>query len=89
MDLLSRMPGYSSLVTTVKEGFESGGSSSANAVLVAALVVLIFVAIQLVVVQFLWNRVLTHVVPAVRPLKSLLETLGLLILVAMLLPGCV
>ena len=83
------MPGYSSLVTTVKEGFESGGTNSANAALIAALVVLIFVAIQLVVVQFLWNRVLTHVVPAVRPLRSLLESLGLLILIAMLVPGCV
>jgi hypothetical protein len=83
------MPSYSSLLTTVKEGFESGGSNPANAALIAGLVVLIFVAIQLVLVQFLWNRVLTHVIPAVRPLKTLLETLGLLILVAMLLPGCV
>jgi hypothetical protein len=84
------MPGYSSLVTTVKEGFQGAvGATSANAALVAGLVVLVFVVIQLFVVQFLWNRVLTHVVPAVRPLKTLLETLGLLILVAMLLPGCV
>jgi len=84
------MPGYSSLVTTVKEGFQDTvGATSANATLVAALVVLVFVVIQLFVVQFLWNRVLTHVVPAVRPLRSLLEALGLLILIAMLVPGCV
>jgi hypothetical protein len=85
------MPSYSSIVTSVKEGFS--GSSTApndlNGLLVGLLVVLVLIAIQLFIIQFLWNRVLTHVIPAVKPLRSLLETLGLLILLVMLFPGSV
>jgi len=86
------MPSYSSIVTSVKEGFNGSASSSSsdlNGLLVGLLVVLVLIAIQLFIIQFLWNRVLTHVIPATRPLRSLLETLGLLILIVMLFPGCV
>ena len=87
------MPTYSSIVTSVKEGFNGSASSSSssdlNGLLVGLLVVLVLIAIQLFIIQFLWNRVLTHVIPATRPLRSLLETLGLLILIVMLFPGCV
>lgn len=84
------MPSYSSIATSVKEGFDgSSNTNSANAVLVAVLAVLVLVVIQLFIIQFLWNRVLTHVIPAVRPLRTLLETLGLLVLIVMLFPGCV
>ena len=45
------------------------------------------IVIQLFVVQLLWNTVLTRVVTVVKPLPSLLYTLGLLVLVAMVSPG--
>ena len=86
------MPSYSSIVTSVKEGFNgstSSTSSDLNGLLVGLLVVFVLVAIQLFIIQFLWNRVLTHVIPAVKPLRSLFETLGLLILIVMLFPGSV
>jgi len=84
------MPSYSSIVTSVKEGFSNNSTTSdLNGLLVGLLVVVILVVIQLFIIQFLWNRVLTHVIPAFRPLRSLLETLGLLILIVMLFPGCV
>ena len=86
------MPSYSSIVTSVKEGFSNATAAPANdlnGLLIGLLVVLVLVVIQLFIIQFLWNRVLTHVIPAVKPLRSLLETLGFLILLVMLFPGCV
>ena len=84
------MPSYSSIVTSVKEGFSGSTSTNdLNGLLVGLLVVLVFVVVQLFIIQFLWNRVLTHVIPAVKPLRSLLETFGLLILIVMLFPGSV
>jgi hypothetical protein len=78
---------YESIVSAVKsEGFQ-GGTSEAGAVLVAALAVLLVVFIQLVIVQFLWNAVLVPSTTIARPLKSMIQTLGLLVLVAMILPG--
>jgi hypothetical protein len=52
------------------------------------LVMLLLMILQLFIVQWLWNSVLTRVLP-VRPLHSLLYTLGLLVLIAMLFPGSV
>ena len=52
------------------------------------LVMLLLMILQLFIVQWLWNSVLTRVLP-VRPLPSLLYTLGLLVLIAMLFPGSV
>ena len=65
---------------------EDGFSSSGNpgAFLLAAFGMLVILIIQLFIVQWLWNNVLTRVVPGVRPLPSLLWTLGLLVLVDML-----
>ena len=86
------MPSYSSIVTSVKEGFTSSTATTSNdmnGLLVGLVVVLVLIVIQLFVIQFLWNRVLTHVIPAVKPLSSLLDTLGILILIVMLFPGCV
>jgi len=86
------MPSYSSIVTSVKEGFSGSSASTSNdlnGLLVGLLVVLVLVVIQLFIIQLLWNRVLTHVIPAVKPLRSLLETFGLLILLVMLFPGSV
>ncbi len=61
-----------------------GGASGAGSMLAGLLAVALVVVIQLFIVQFLWNNVLTRCVSVVRPLKTLLETLGLLILLAFL-----
>jgi hypothetical protein len=53
------------------------------------LAVAVIIAIQLFIVQYLWNNVLVRCVSFAKPLKTLLETLGLLILLAFLMPGCV
>lgn len=61
-----------------------GGSSGTNEIIAGLLAVALVVVIQLFIVQFLWNNVLTRCVSVVRPLKTILETLGLLILVSFL-----
>ncbi len=66
-----------------------GGSSGAGAMLAGLLAIAVVVLIQLFIIQFLWNNVLTRCVSVVRPLKTFLETLGLLILLAFLMPGSV
>jgi hypothetical protein len=71
-----------------KEGF-AGGTSEAGAIVVAFLAILVVVVIQLFVVQWLWNNVLTRVVSIARPIPSMPYTLGLLILIAMIHPGYV
>jgi hypothetical protein len=71
-----------------KDTFQ-GGTSDAGAVIAAAIAVLVLIVVQLLVVQFLWNAVLVPSVSVVRPLKSLLQTLGLLILFALIVPGSV
>ena len=68
-----------------QEGFSSNGNS--GAVILATLGIILLMIVQLFIVQFLWNTVLTRVVSVTRPLPSLLYTLGLLVLVAMVLPG--
>ena len=73
---------------TKKDAFQ-GGTSDAGAVIAAAVAVLVLIVVQLFVVQFLWNAVLVPTVSVVRPLKSLLQTLGLLILFALIVPGSV
>ena len=53
----------------------------------ALLAIIAVVVIQLFVVKFLWNTVLVRVLSVAKPLPSLLYTLGLLVLVAMVCPG--
>ena len=78
---------YSSLVNVVRtEGFASSGGDSATVVL-ALLGLVLFVVLQLFVVQWLWNTVLVRVLTVARPLPSLMYTLGLLVLIAMVHPG--
>jgi hypothetical protein len=82
---------YKSIYAKVSAGIDGfrGGPNSTGAVLTAILVLILVVAIQLFIIQFLWNNVLVKVVSVVRPLKSLLYTLGLLVLVAMITPNAV
>jgi hypothetical protein len=71
-----------------KDTFQ-GGTSDTGAIIAALIAVLVLIVIQLLIVQFLWNAVLVPTVSVVRPLKSLLQTLGLLILFALIVPGSV
>jgi len=82
---------YSNLVNYAKnEGFVASRTGTGGGLAVgAALLVLLLVVIQLLVVQWLWNTVLVRVVTVVRPIPSLLYTLGILVLIAMVLPGSV
>jgi hypothetical protein len=76
---------FSPLTSTVKESFENRLSPSLG--LAAALAIIILLVVQVFIVQFLWNTVLVSTVSGVKPLKSFIYTLGLLVLVAMLFPG--
>ena len=51
-------------------------------------VVLIFV-VQLFVVKFLWNSVLVRVLSIARPIPSVVDALGLMILVSFLFPSSI
>jgi hypothetical protein len=79
---------YEKFFSSAKENFEGGSSSSGGAFLMALIMVAVFLAIHLFIVQWLWNTVLTKVVSIARPLPSLWYTLGLLLLIAMVHPGC-
>jgi hypothetical protein len=82
---------YQSIYAKVALGVDgfSGSQQSTGAVLTALLVLALVIVIQLFIIQFLWNNVLVKVVSVVRPLKSLLYTLGLLVLVVMITPNAV
>ena len=86
MCALIRIMNYLGIGKTVYEGF-AGGTSEAGAALVAFLAVAVLIVVQLFVVQWLWNAVLVPAVSVVRPLKTLLQTFGLLILIALIHPG--
>ena len=70
------------MTKTVKEAFENERPALGLTVMLGILLILV---VQVFIVQFLWNRVLTSVVP-VKPLKSFVYTLGFLVLMAMLFP---
>ncbi len=74
---------YKSLTNKVKEGFATQQGSAVDSI-AAFLALIIMVVVQLWIVRFLWNNVLVRTVSIVRPLKTLLETFGLLLLFAML-----
>lgn len=69
-----------------KEGF-AGGTSEGGAVVVALVAMVVLIMVQLFIVTWLWNNVLTRVVTFARPIPSLWYALGLLVLVAMVFPG--
>lgn len=78
---------YSSIADYAKkEGFASGGSAAPT--VVAMLAIALLIVVQLYIVQWLWNTVLVRVTSIAKPIPSLLYTLGLLVLVAMVHPGC-
>jgi hypothetical protein len=80
---------YGLVYSNLKEGFAASGAGSSPVATVLALVVIaLVIVVQLFVVRWLWNTVLVRVTSVVRPIPSLLYTLGLLVLVAMVHPGC-
>jgi hypothetical protein len=79
---------YQKLSGKVAEGFQGSQEASGVEVIGALLAIILLVVVQLFVVKFLWNSVLVDLFSAVRPIKSLLHVAGLLILVAMIHPGC-
>lgn len=78
---------YGTVFNTV-ENF-AGGTSEAGAVVVAILAVVVVIAIQCFIVQWLWNNVLVGALSVARPLRSVLHALGLLILIGLIHPGTV
>ena len=82
---------YSNISQAFGESFDNQGhaENSTGAMIVTLVVLAVLFVVQLVVIQILWNLVLVPLLAGVRPMKSLLSPLGLLILIAMLVPGCV
>jgi len=79
---------YAAVYSAIVNGTDSfSDMNGSGGVLVAVLAVVALLALQLLIVRFLWNTVLVRVVSGVRPIPSLIYTLGLLVLVAMILPG--
>jgi hypothetical protein len=81
---------YSNLAQAYGESFDTQGHAegSMGASVVALLVVLVLIVVQLFVIQFLWNLVLVPLLTVARPMKSLVSALGLILLLALLVPGC-
>ena len=77
---------YSGLFSAL-EGFSGSNMPTPAVSFVVVLLILALVVVQLFIVQFLWNTVLVKVTTIVKPLPSLVYTLGLLVLVALILPG--
>lgn len=71
------------------ETFETtNGVSPARGAVVSLITVLIIFALILLVSKYLWNNVLTALIPGVKPAKSVWQILGLAILISLLHPGC-
>ena len=82
---------YKRVASGTMETFSSGsgagnGSTEAGAVVAAFITVLLFLALQLLAVQWLWNHVLTKVVTVTKPMSSMFEALGVIILFMMVVP---
>jgi hypothetical protein len=79
---------YGAVYSAVVNGMDSfAGSQEPGSVFLAVLAVAAILIIQLFIVRFLWNTVLVRVTTVVKPIPSLIYTLGLLVLVAMVFPG--
>jgi hypothetical protein len=72
------------------ETFESHtgvGYGPARSAIVTIITVVLILLLLLTVGQYLWNNVLVALVPGVKPAKSVLQILGLAILISLLAPG--
>lgn len=80
---------YAQIYQRAASGMDNfqGGTSEAGAVIAASLTVLVFLAIHVFIVMWLWNNVLARVVSFTRPIPTFWYALGLVVLMAMLFPG--
>lgn len=70
------------------ETFESNAGYSTTRPFVVSLVTLvIMLALILLLGKYLWNNVLTSLIPAVKPAKSIWQILGLAVLIGLMYPG--
>jgi hypothetical protein len=79
---------YGAVYSAVVNGVDNfANMNESGSVFVAVLAIVALVVVQLFIVRFLWNTVLVRVVSVAKPLPSLMYTLGLLVLLAVLCPG--
>lgn len=76
---------YGQAYSAVVEKFSNSGDTGLG--LLGLLLVIALVVVQLFVVRWLWNNVLTRCVSIAKPIPSLWYTLGLLVLIALIHPG--
>ena len=81
---------YKQVASGTMEAFSSGSghnaSSEMGAVVVAFLTVVAIMVLQLAIVQWLWNSCLTRVVSIAKPMASMFDALGLIVLFMFLWP---
>jgi len=79
---------YGAVYSAVVNGVDNfANMNESGSVFVAMLAIVALVVVQLFIVRFLWNTVLVRVISVAKPLPSLMYTLGLLVLLAVLCPG--
>ncbi len=66
---------------------ELGYVPGRRSALVSFITLVIMFSLILLLGKFLWNNVLTALVPAVRPAKSIWQILGLAVLIGLMYPG--
>lgn len=62
--------------------------SSSRSAIVSLLTLIVVLGLILLFGQFLWNNALVPLVPGVKPARSVLQILGLAILISLLSPSC-
>ena len=72
------------------ETFQSAGGSptATRQFLVTTVTLIIILGALLFAGKFLWNNVLSVLVPAIKPAKSVWQILGLALLISLMHPGC-
>ena len=71
---------------TVLNGNREGFNNNTDNILAMLLVLLLWLALLLLISKYLWNEVLVKLVTVVKPATSVLQLLGLVILLEIMLP---
>ena len=71
---------------TVLNGNREGFNNTTHNILAMLLVLLLWLALLLLISKYLWNEVLVKLVTVVKPASSVLQILGLVILLEIMLP---
>ena len=69
---------------TLKKTIKKQGKTSKMWAFVLTL--MIIVAVQLLLGEYLWNNILTRVIPAVKPVRGIYDILGLMLLANLFFP---